>query len=202
MDAKIAAVIVHDIKNALGILEGELQQLTVNTDREQAMQAHATCVSLRDKLIGFLTLYKASSQGLLARIESLSPEDFLNALVKQHVGSRANVHIVVETNDMPVLGFFDEHLVGLALEAALQNATRFARSTIWVGCRASANGGLLFTVRDDGDGLGAKDATPSTGLGIELCRAIADAHRNGDRSGSVVLDNAPEGGAIFTLYLP
>jgi K+-sensing histidine kinase KdpD len=202
MDSRLAAVIVHDIKNALGVLEGELQRMTIQPTREQALLAHETCASLREKLIGFLTLYKASSQGLVARIEAINPEDFLKALIRERITSRPELRISLRTQDMPVLGFFDEYLVGLALEAALQNATRFARSAIEIGCTGQEGGDLLFTIRDDGTGLGATEETRSTGLGIELCNAIAQAHCKGDKRGSVSLHDHPDGGALFQLRLP
>lgn len=202
MDAKLTAVIVHDIKNALGVLEGELQIMTAHPTSEQAVLAHQTCVCLRDKLIGFLTLYKASSQGLAARIEAVSPEDFLNALVKNRAAGRPELRVSVNPHNMPTLGFFDENLLGLALEAALQNATRFARSFIEIGCTKDDDGYLAFTIRDDGTGLGTKEKNASTGLGTELCHVIAQAHCKGEKKGSVLLDNHPDGGVLFTLRVP
>ncbi|HJV82044.1 HAMP domain-containing sensor histidine kinase [Noviherbaspirillum sp.] len=202
MDIKLAAVIIHDIKNALGVLEGELHEMTMNPTREQALLAHETCASLQDKLIGFLTLYKAASQGLIARVDAVNPEDFLNGLVRNHPNPRSEIGIVVDASNMPVLGFFDENLIGLALEAALQNATRFARRQIDVGCMKDDAGFLVFSIRDDGTGLGSKEEKPSTGLGMELCRAIAQAHRKGDNSGSVSLFDRPDGGAEFQLRVP
>ena len=202
MDIQLAAAIVHDIKNALGVLEGELRDMTSSPTSEQAVHAHETCTGLRDKLIGFLTLYKASSQGLSARVEAINPEDFLDGLVRHRANARPELRLSVHTQDMPVLGFFDENLVGLALEAALQNATRFARSAVEIGCGKDSEGYLLFTIRDDGDGLGAKEEKPSTGLGMELCMAIAQAHCKGDRTGSVSLADHPEGGAVFRMRLP
>jgi K+-sensing histidine kinase KdpD len=202
MDVKLAAVIVHDIKNALGVLEGELHTMTAEPTRAQAVQAHGTCSSLREKLIGFLTLYKASSQGLTPHIEGVNPEDFLRGLIRTRITSRPELSIAIDTRDMPALAFFDENLIGLALEAALQNATRFARSAITVACAKRENGDLAFTIHDDGPGLGAKEETASTGLGMELCRAIAQAHRKNDQQGSVSLVDHPQGGALFTLSLP
>lgn len=202
MDIKLAALIVHDIKNALGILEGELEVMTANPTREQAILAHGNCTALREKLIGFLTLYKASTQGLHACIEAINPEDFLRGLIRNHATDRPELHIDLDTCGMPVLGFFDENLVGLALEAALQNAARFACSSIRLGCMKEEGGNLVFTIRDDGPGLGTKEDKPSTGLGMELCSAIAEAHCKGSKRGSVSLSNHPAGGAVFELRLP
>ncbi len=44
----------------------------------EAIQAHATCVALREKLIAFLTLHKAGEQGLVISIKAVSPDDFLH----------------------------------------------------------------------------------------------------------------------------
>lgn len=202
MDTKLAAAVVHDIKNALGVLEGMLAGLVQDPTREQAVSAQDMCASLRDRLIGFLTLYKASSQGLVARVDAVNPEDFLNAIVRDNPTGRAELNVVVNTQDMPVLGFFDENLVGLALAAALQNASRFARSTVEIGCVTDSSGELVFSVRDDGPGLGAQEDRPSTGLGTALCAAIAQAHHKGERRGSVSLQDHPQGGALFMLRLP
>lgn len=201
MDTRLAAIIIHDIKNALAVLEAELRDLTAAPDRECAAHAHGTCLTLQDKLIGFLTLYKASSQGLAARVDAQCPQDFLEALVRQISFRKPGVTVSVDTENMPAVGFFDENLVGLALEAALQNAMRFARSAIEVGCRQE-DGCLVFAIHDDGGGLGAADEAPSTGLGMNLCAAIAAAHTRSGKKGSVSLSSHRDGGAVFKLRLP
>ncbi|WP_075256883.1 sensor histidine kinase [Herbaspirillum camelliae] len=202
MDPKLAAIIIHDIKNSLGVLEGELRRLSDDVPRVQ--QAHVTCLALQEKLIAFLTLYKADSQGLRAQVDAVSPQDFLQSLVREQAVARAQgaITLVVDETDMPIIGFFDEHLVALALEAALQNASRFARTRIALGCRNHPEGGVVFSVRDDGPGIGTQEKKPSTGLGMDLCNAIATAHNKETRQGEARLSNHPEGGAIFELCLP
>ncbi|QDD63279.1 HAMP domain-containing histidine kinase [Herbaspirillum seropedicae] len=202
MDPKLAAIIIHDIKNSLGVLEGELRRLSDDVPRVQ--QAHVTCLALQEKLIAFLTLYKADSQGLRAQVEAVSPQDFLQSLVREQAVARVQgaITLVVDETDMPIIGFFDEHLVALALEAALQNASRFARTRIALGCRNHPEGGVVFSVRDDGPGIGTQEKKPSTGLGMDLCNAIATAHNKETRQGEARLSNHPDGGAVFELCLP
>jgi K+-sensing histidine kinase KdpD len=207
MDPKLSAIIVHDIKNALAILEGELHQLTDGlsdaSERTRAGRAHTLCLNLQDKLVGFLTLYKASSQGLVAQIEAISPHDFLSELIDQSSIARPGgaLTLALSPASMPAVAFFDENLVTLALEAALQNAMRFARSRIEIGC-TERDGLLIFSVRDDGPGVGTKEKIASTGLGMDLCNVIAAAHFKDGNSGVAVLVNHPEGGALFELRLP
>lgn len=202
MDPKLAAIIIHDIKNSLGVLEGELRRLSDDVPRVQ--QAHVTCLALQEKLIAFLTLYKADSQGLRAQVEAVSPLDFLDGLLREHASARVagGIELKVDESDMPLIGFFDEHLVALALEAALQNASRFARTRIDVGCSKNPEGGLIFSVRDDGPGVGTQEKKPSTGLGMDLCNAIATAHNKESQQGEARLSNHPAGGALFELSLP
>jgi len=199
MDPQLAAIIVHDLKNALGELEGELAALTEDLDHGKASEAHHHCLALRDKMVGFLTLYKASTQGLQPRMEAVNPEDFLKGLIRAH--NKAGVTITLDTDDMPPIAFFDEHLLGLALDAALQNALRFAKSSIVLACKTIADE-TVFTIQDDGPGLGTPEEKPSTGMGMALSAAIAAAHHNESREGRVRLHSLPNGGALFCLYLP
>lgn len=197
MDEKLTAVVVHDMKNALGVLEGQLAILRQNNPEVAA--SHALCTSLRQKLIGFLTLYKGE---MTARINDVCPEDFL-AEVRDLVflpPDAPEIEMAISPNT-PVIWFFDERLIQLALEAAIQNALRFARSRITLGARREGDF-LVFSVRDDGPGLGAVEETPSTGLGTELCRTIAGAHVREGVQGHVSLANAAEGGALFEIWLP
>ncbi|NUU00436.1 sensor histidine kinase [Herbaspirillum robiniae] len=202
MDPKLAAIIIHDIKNSLGVLEGELRRLSDDVPRAQ--QAHVTCLALQEKLIAFLTLYKADSQGLRAQVDAVSPLDFLDSLLREHAVGRngSSIEVKVDETNMPLIGFFDEHLVALALEAALQNASRFARTRIELGCHKNPDGGVIFTVRDDGPGIGTHEEKPSTGLGMDLCNAIATAHNKENQQGEARLSNHPDGGALFELCLP
>lgn len=121
MNQQLTYIIVHDVKNALGALEAQLSALTIDLHQEQAVQAHVTCVALREKLIAFLTLYKAEEQGLVARIEAVSPDDFLRELIRYHVSARPELTLSMAGDVMPAIAFFDGNLLGLALNAALQN---------------------------------------------------------------------------------
>lgn len=201
MDSKLAAIIIHDIKNSLGLLEGQLHVLTDNPSRELASAAHESCVLMRERLIGFLTLYKAASSGLSTHIEPVDVQAFLSATLRRASSLRGDLCFTCTGDAIPAVGFFDEHLVELALDAALQNAARFARSRVVLGCRQQDDA-LVLVVADDGPGLGTVEAQPSTGVGMALCAAIAQAHRRGGLTGSISLENRAEGGAVFTLRLP
>lgn len=207
MNREMLALLVHDLKNQLGVLETSLCQLAERPDRTQAHQAHQQCAQLRQRLVAYLTLYASPDPELRAQTSDESPQGFLQGLLR--VASRPDGAAlrIGACRDVPPFWYFDPRLLRLALEAALHNAWRFARSDVLLDA-AVIDGFLVFAVEDDGPGLGAADpaARSSTGLGMELCAAVARAHRHGERQGKVALrprDPAqPDAGTRFEIWLP
>lgn len=204
MNRELVGLLAHDLKNQLGMLEAELAVLSLQVDDPRARAAHQHCAQLRQRLVAYLTLYGGARGGLSAQLVDESPQDFLLSL--QHMASRppqAPLALRPPPAALPPFWYFDTRLLRLALEAALHNAWRFARHEVWLGV-AVADGGLLFSVDDDGPGLGSQDpsAQSSTGLGMQLCAAVARAHRRDALQGHVALAPRPEGGTRFSIWLP
>lgn len=206
MDTAAIALIAHELKNALGSLETELATLVREPDSKLALSAHTRCARMRQQFIHFLTLY-GSAEPLRAHCEDESPLGLLQAMAQSaiaqaHTAPGAPRLTLLSPPDAPQFWYFDHRLVRLALEAALHNASRFAHSAVTLSLRQDS-GFLVFTVDDDGPGLGAPDpSSASTGLGRALCDAVAKAHRCGPREGRTLLKGQAEGGARFELWLP
>jgi signal transduction histidine kinase len=200
------ALAIHDLKNALGGLEGQLLAMTEAPTVEAAQAAHTNCVELRQQVVQFLTVY-STEHGLRAMCEDESPQDLVKQLVQDaRAGLFGNIQKTLEfeadLGQAPPFWYYDRRLVRMALEAALHNAERFAERRIVIGV-AKQDEHLIFFIEDDGPGLGAQDAsTHSTGLGTHLCQSIALAHQSDGRMGRVRLENRPEVGARFELWLP
>jgi signal transduction histidine kinase len=216
----LAALAVHDLKNALGSLEARLELLdrALSVDPSQpvvpsdpsalARDARQQCQQLRREALALLTLYKG--EALRAVVEDESPVALLQALTSDARRRGVAVDIEVRAHAAPPFWFLDARLVKLALDAALDNALRHARGHVWLSAAPEADG-LCLTVEDDGPGLhGVAASGPrgawQTGLGTALCRAVAQAHVRpggaGDVRGKVTLEDRPEGGARFRLWLP
>ena len=210
----LATLVVHDLKNALGALEGELGALAGDGGREDLRRAHRHCRALRERFVMYLSLY--GPDGLVARPEDESPAGLLQALAEGHEGTPPP-RLVIDTTAAPAFWFFDHRLVRMALDAALHNARRFAHHEIRLEAFA-ADGGLVLRIDDDGPGpvaagmaasrdlTGGEAATAhgalDTGLGTALCQAVAHAHRHRGRHGHARLAARPAGGARFELWLP
>lgn len=207
------ALIAHDLKNALGGLEAELAVLIDEPSPVMAQRAHLHCAELRRQFVQFLTLYSARSDGLRAMCEDESPLDMLRALqrvwsVKLHVeGSPIVIALATDAaaceRAIPAFWYFDHRLVQLALDAAVHNAVRFARTRVELQV-AQVDGWLIWTVQDDGPGLDSNDPdqTHATGLGTSLAEAVAAAHAHSGKRGGVALTSSPETGTTFTMHLP
>jgi signal transduction histidine kinase len=197
------ALLVHDIKNQLGVLEAELSLLEAEPQQDRAHRAHQHCAQLRQRLIAYLLLYSGSRNRMTASASDESPLEFLNSLL--NVSSRPDGAPlrVDDCKDAPPFWYFDPRLVRIAIEAALHNAWRFARSDVVLSARQSGDF-LVLSIDDDGPGLGAEDpsAASSTGLGMELCAAVAKAHNTEANEGRVELLPRPQGGTRFEMWLP
>ena len=201
MASDAAALVVHDLKNALGALEARLHGLSLSPDAASAGAAWRDCRDLRQRLVAYLTVYGHDGP-LRAHRDDESPAELLQALARRHVDEGQSV-IVEAGPAMPPCWQFDRRLVQLALEAALHNALRFARRQVLLSARAEA-GHLVFSVRDDGPGPLASGPTGpyATGLGNQLCRAVARAHDTSRADGGVrLLQRADAEGACFELWL-
>jgi len=201
----LVATVVHDLKNGLTALTscaGDIAERSIGSALESdTARLHAATAALSQRLVAFLTLYRSGNAGLAAQLRDNTPEDFLHELAAGLVLPPETVSVkTAACAEAPPFWFFDDYLTRLALEAAVNNALRFAKSEVVLGC-ALRDGYLVFAVADDGPGLGAQ-AQASTGLGTALCQTIAKAHTNGERAGKVVLRNRAGGGAQFELWLP
>ncbi len=209
MQNALSALVIHDIKNALALLEIELEQLNHHEGVPvEGQRAYRRCIELKVRLMGFLTLYKHDQSGLKPMIQEIDPLEFLEDLVeasqsvqmgKNHQGHPISVEVDLKKIKQKAAGFFDENLVELALESALNNAVRYAHREVRVWFEQEGNA-LTFKVFDDGTGFATEPvrrSSSSTGLGLALCEAVASAH--GD--GKISIESLPGEGTLFAMTL-
>ncbi|HLP97245.1 MAG TPA: sensor histidine kinase [Sideroxyarcus sp.] len=218
MNEGLSALVIHDIKNALALLEAELEQLNHRADvPDEGRKAYQRCIELKNRLISFLTLYKHEHAGLKPNIGEVYLTEFLEDMIDASqsvaLGSKHGHAIEVSVAEDRIkiapevkrkgIAAFDEYLVDMALESALNNAVRYAASRVDIWFEQDADR-LAFFVLDDGPGLADNIAaqspsgkSSSTGLGLSLCNAVTAVHGGG----KVSLSNAAEGGALFSMEL-
>lgn len=224
----LSALVVHDLKNRLAVHGQRLAELAGSQPgvADAVAPLCADVDALQRRLVAFLTLYRSDAHGLAANDQEEDPARVIEQaarFARSRVAGR-DVEVTVDVSRAPVEWFFDAWLVGLALEAAVDNAVRYARSRIRLAAAVDGDR-LVLSIEDDGPGLHAEDHGASaeapraathddtasgamqTGLGTELCRTVARLHACDGRTGELRLidrGTAGEGtsGARFELRLP
>lgn len=216
MDAAIdplVAAAIHDAKNALMALDTQLAAAAHRPAAADFGAARASVGRIATQLTELLTLYRAQNGVLRLAIDDHDLADFIDDLLAELGPPPAGIARDVDRSAALTLGAwaFDAYLVKLALLDALRNAQRHAATRVALALDAPPEGGIRFSIADDGPGFpasllaGAAAVTSQsgTGLGIAFARLIAARHAtpNG-RHGQVELANPATGGARLTLTLP
>ncbi|MGD2115105.1 MAG: ATP-binding protein [Acidobacteriota bacterium] len=146
-------------------------------------------------------------------VESVDLDEALEAALDNLRGPIEEAGARVTRDPLPTVRADRSQMVRL-FQNLLGNAVKFrgdAPPEIHVGARCE-NGQWLLSVRDNGIGIPARDRerifgmfqrlhtaaeVPGTGVGLALCRRIAEVHRGG-----VTVDSEPGAGSTFTVTLP
>lgn len=202
----------HELRTPLMALQGEIELA-----QRPAAQVDAEFLERVDALTQRIAR-RVDDLVLLSTLDERPPLDLRDIDVLGIVQTEAAalpagdtspaLEIVGEAVTMPV----DERLVARAVRNLLANAQRHAASTVRAEVVAT-DGGVLVHVDDDGPGVpeaqrefvlrrfgrldeGRSADAGGAGLGLAIVESVARAHR-----GEVRIDDAPLGGARFTLWL-
>ena len=204
----------HDLKGPISSLRMSLGMLAESHDAssdeeawllESALTAVRRMGSMVEDCLGF-----ARHGGRISR----RPVD-LAALV---AGVRADLtaqleHVTIVADDLPVV-CADASQLGHLLQNLVANAAKFLTGMpdprIRISAEVLGEDGFRLEVADNGHGVPRSERdrifdaryqgdhdVPGLGLGLATCLRIASAH-----GGTVSVDDAPEGGALFVLDVP
>ena len=204
----------HELKSpiaAMGIMLETMRMHPDAVDNEQAIQDLTTENNRLQSIVGDLLMLARADEN---RLEvNAKPLDMMDLLSDEVASLRARSSVDVDASGVePVVCEGDAALLSHALRNVLDNAARYARSTIKLSCRQEENC-IRITVSDDGPGLeladrervfdrfarlGAdKNDSSGTGLGLPVARGIAERH-----GGSLRFEDPEIGGATAVLELP
>lgn len=218
--AETLANCIHDIKNSAGVVIQAADALALNAEHATVDPHVVTLQSqarrINHQLIHLLGLYKLERSGCSISRDIVDCNDLILELQACNDPLLAARGISFATPDVePVEGYFDREFVVGILNSAINNAQRYARSTVSVSACIS-DGYTQLRVDDDGPGYPddivnangqafgeTSYRAGSTGLGLFFARRIAAMHQHRNRTGYVSLSNdGPDGGASFRLCLP
>ena len=212
---RFAADVGHELRTPLTSIRANFDVLARNPGMPDAE---------RQAILGELAAEQGQLVALLDSLQALARGDAGAALPREEVDfaeavdagvdaarrrhPEARIELSGPSERQPLTGWPDglRLLVDNLLENAVRHGGRNVRVTV-----AGDDGGLRFTVDDDGPGVraeerqriferftrGAGSSAPGSGLGLALVRQQAVLHR-----GSVEVGDSPMGGARFEVFLP
>lgn len=213
---------VHDMKNSLCLLMQSIENLgqsMVTPDpltREHLASAHYEAARLNTGLVQLLSLYRAGLDSLPLNIDEYYIEEVVEELQATNESYLNHKNMILEVSQSAdLVWYLDFDLIGILLNDVLINALRYSKKKILLSVYTEDEQ-LVFKVEDDGPGypqsmLDAHTITMQdydiaqgrTGLGLFFARLIAQAHTNGDKKGTILLENGGSlGGSVFILTLP
>lgn len=210
---EIAAGLAHEIRNPLGGISGALQILApgmASADDREIAQEMQQLVTRIQRVVNELLHYARP------RPVQLAPHDLNHTLenaaqfVRRQVTGRA-VEVVFEPGALPPVVHDPEQIHRLVTNLGLNSVQAVADGgRVVIASWLDEGRGLAgIEVRDNGPGIAPGDLEKifrpfystkggrGTGLGLSLCRRIAELH-----GGAITVRSTPGSGCTFTVTLP
>ena len=213
------AASIHEIKNRFGLLLNQIDALLEDAHIATSQQQAVTHIRhdaqfIGSELVRVLTVFKAASGQMNASVDQQILEDVLEEVVARHATTAHATGCVIRFEcDSDLTGFFDVGIITVVLDTCIYNAIKAGAKQLWLRAD-SADGYLQIHVDDNGPGFPEEMLRSgisagrlnvdenSTGLGLYFANTLLSHHREGERSGNIVLGVSPEGGARVTLRVP
>ena len=215
---------IHDMKNSLNIQVNGLESIATACRARLDNETLATlgpiiheAHRMNANLIQLLSLYKLGKSIYPTDIAEQSVADVIHEALLHNRSVMEFKGITVEVEcDAGCYWYFDRDLVTGILLNALNNAYSYTSDRIRI-VASVADGWLALRVEDNGRGYpasmlqgngvaankGINFSSGSTGLGFYFSSRVAQMHKNGDRQGSLMIENGGAyGGGCFVVRLP
>lgn len=208
----------HEIRNPMGGILGtalELSETPLSPRQRELVGTLRNCSSFLASLVEDVLDFASIEAGEYKVVKApLSPREVLDAVVKMLEPRAGSAQLRAEVEpSVPGWIVGDASRIEQVVVNFAVNALKFGGSRITLRARSEGNF-VVFSVTDNGHGIPASEqrnlfirfsrlksarnsAVPGTGLGLAVCRALAE--RMG---GSVGVESEPGSGSTFYMRLP
>jgi len=218
LQATFLAAISHDLRTPLAAIVAAASSLLAQRERLPAAEQERMLASiaaqaryLSDITENTLQLVRLAAAPLAPARDWQSLEEIVGSVVGRLRGEACGARIEVRVAAALPLVRGDATLLAQLLSNLLDNACKYSRGTVGIAARCERDV-VALSVEDRGGGIEpetearlfepffrgeAKGEAHGAGLGLALCKAIAEAH-----GGSLAYARRRGGGSRFTLALP
>ncbi|MBZ0284019.1 MAG: sensor histidine kinase KdpD [Anaerolineae bacterium] len=207
--------ISHELRTPIATITGAASSLqgASETARNDLTQDIQDAASRLNRLVeNLLDMSRLDSGRLKLKLDWCDIGEVIGVAVKQvERGLSDHPLTLYIAPDLPLVQM-DFVLMEQVLVNLLDNACSYTPTGTQIQVTATmGDQSLLIMVSDNGPGIPPADldrifekfyrvpgtGTGGTGLGLSICRGLVEAH-----GGQLTVDNAPEGGARFSIHLP
>ena len=218
LQSTFLAAVSHDMRTPLAAIVAAVSSLLEQRERLPVAEQERMLGSiasqaryLSDITENTLQLVSLASAPLPPQREWQSLEEIVGSLVGRLRGGACGARIQARVEEALPLVRGNATLLAQLLANLLDNACKYSEGPVELAA-FSAPGAVTVSVKDRGPGIApeteahlfdaffrgeAKSAQDGAGLGLALCKAIAEAH-----GGTLVYARRRHGGSSFTLALP
>ncbi len=198
----------HDLKTPIMVIRSYAQAVldgVISTDdlKGSIQLIDNEADKMNDKIKDLLYLYTLrNQQKVFEDVVEISSSIFLNKLIKRFQYSTEDINCIFNIEDTTLI--INEKIFTVAIENIIENALRFAQTTIELTC-SIVNSTILITIYNDGSILNspnkiferyATESQGNTGLGMAITREIIHNH-----NGTIMAQNE-DNGVRFIISLP
>ena len=205
----------HELKSPIAATSIMLETLRTHPEAVDINQAVNDLSTENDRMaaiVGDLLVLARSDEGRMKVSERQT--DLMDLLFEEAAGLRLRTGMVADVSELaPCMYSLDPGLFSHAIRNLLDNAARFAASSVKISCAQDATG-TRITISDDGPGVAPEDRMrvfnrferlgnervenpKGTGLGLPVARSIIEHH-----GGTVAFVDSEMGGATVRIELP
>jgi signal transduction histidine kinase len=222
---KLIQMVVHDLKNPLAGIMGNLQLLRLQDPAQDAGhlqeivgRTEESAKQLMEMILNILDLARLEEGKLEIRRKAVRPPELAQSCLRQVAGmaARAEVRLVAALEGAPGVLQADPVLLSRILGNLLSNALKHTPAGGKIEVGVAREGEMArFWVKDSGEGIppnllprifdkfvvGAGDhemrRAYDTGLGLTFCKMAIEAH-----GGRIGVESEPGRGSTFSFSLP
>jgi two-component system, OmpR family, sensor histidine kinase KdpD len=218
MRSSLLSAVSHDLRTPLASIAGAASTLRSQGDRlppgtrEELLESIAEETERLGRLVSNLLDMTRLESGVELRRDLYPLEEIVGAALQRTETHLRRHPVTIDLPENLPLVSADDTLLGQLLVNLLENAAKYTPEGTPIEIAAEASGdAITLEIRDRGPGFapaeeqrifekfyrGHSEGSRGVGLGLAICRAIAEAHR-----GSIEAFNRSGGGAVFRIRLP